>query len=252
MFNKQQNAFTLIELSIVLVIIGLIIGGVLAGRALIQQAEIRASVSQFQQLETAYRTFQTKYNCIIGDCDNATDFLGMNYVVAGPGCPPSGGVGNGNGNGDGFIDNGGYGGNWSCESVQAVNSLYRANFLPTKLISPCRANNTGYYKAINDSCGYFYKDDLYSQVTAIRTNSITLATFTVGNSLAGAALSPVQSRLIDEKIDDGKPFTGKFKAMSAALYSGGGIVANSCATSGISGVYNTNEDYTCRAIYYIK
>ena len=106
--NSYRSAFTLVEISIVLVIIGLLVGGILAGRTLIQQAEIRAAVSQLQKFESAYRTFEVKYGCIMGDCPNATDFFGMNYVVWGAGCPPSGGAGNGNGNGDGFIDNGGY------------------------------------------------------------------------------------------------------------------------------------------------
>ena len=247
--DKKQTAFTLIELSIVLVIIGLIVGGILAGKALIQQAEIRSAASQLQKMETAYRTFQVKYGCIMGDCANATEFFGNNFIVIAAGCPPSGGAGNGNGNGDGFIDNAGYGGIWWCEPTQALRSLYLANFLPTHIISPCRPGNSVYFKAMNDSCGYFYKDDLYSGVTPIRINSINLATFTSGGSVNAAALSPVQARLIDEKIDDGKPATGKFRGLNAALASGGAIVANSCQTSG---AYNLNEDYTCRALYYFK
>ncbi len=243
------HGFTLIELSIVLVIIGLIVGGIMAGKALIQQAEIRSAASQLQKLETSYRTFQVKYNCIIGDCANATEFFGNNFIVVGAGCPPAGGAGNGNGNGDGFIDNAGYGGTWFCEPTQALRSLYLANFLPTQIISPCRPGNTVYFQSINDSCGYFYKDDLYSAVTPMKINSINLATFTLGGSVNAAALSPVQARLIDEKIDDGKPATGKFRGLDSQLPSDGGIVANSCETSG---VYNLNEDYTCRALYYLK
>ena len=230
----SRHGFTLIELSLVLVIIGLLVGGVLAGKALIQQAEIRAAASQLQKFETSYRTFQVKYGCIMGDCANATEFFGDNYVVVAAGCPPSGGAGNGNGDGDGLISWSGYSGgaNWFCESTQALKSLELSNFLPTKIISPCRLGNPTYFKAINDSCGYFYKDDLYSGVTPIKTNSINLATFTSGNTLNSSALSPVQARLIDEKIDDGQPATGKFRGLNAALASGGAIVANSCQTSG--------------------
>ena len=248
---KQQIGFTLIELSIVLVIIGLIVGGIMTGKVLIQQAEIRVAASQLQKMETAYRTFQTKYNCIIGDCLNATDFFGMNYIVVSAGCPPSGGAGNGNGNGDGLTDNSSgliNNGTWTCEPVQAAKSLQLSNLLPTSLTTPCASAPT-YFKGINDSCAYFFKDDLYLQGTPINTNSITWAKFSTGGQLHSSALSPMQARLIDEKIDDGKPATGKFRGLDASLPSGGGIVANSCFTTGI---YNTNEDNTCRSLYYFK
>ena len=71
----------------------------------------------------------------------------------------------------------------------------------------------------------------------------------IGTGLSGATLSPVQARLIDEKLDDGKATTGKFKGLDASLPSGGGIAVNSCVTSG---AYNLNEDFTCRALYYFK
>ena len=66
--------FTLIEMSIVLVIIGLIVGGVLVGRDLIKAAEIRAQVSQIQKFRTATNSFKLKYGYLPGDIPN-TDVL---------------------------------------------------------------------------------------------------------------------------------------------------------------------------------
>src|SRR5579884_85366 len=69
--NKSpQNVltgFTLIELSIVLVIIGLIIAGILTGRDLIDAAAQRAQITQIERYNTAVRTFQNKYGYIPGD-----------------------------------------------------------------------------------------------------------------------------------------------------------------------------------------
>jgi prepilin-type N-terminal cleavage/methylation domain-containing protein len=73
---KYKNpGFTLIELSIVLVIIGLLAGGILIGRDLIREAELRSQIRQFQEYELAYRTFQTKYDCLPGDCARAQELF---------------------------------------------------------------------------------------------------------------------------------------------------------------------------------
>lgn len=70
------SGFTLIELSIVLVIIGLIVGGILTGQDLINAASIRAQISQIEKYQTAVRTFQNKYGNLPGDIPNpqATNF----------------------------------------------------------------------------------------------------------------------------------------------------------------------------------
>ena len=59
--SPLKTGFTLIEMSIVLVIIGLIIGGVLVGRDLISAATVRAEISQIEKYKTVTRTFEEKY-----------------------------------------------------------------------------------------------------------------------------------------------------------------------------------------------
>ena len=67
--SKTTNGpgFTLVELSIVLVIIGLIIGGVLVGRDLITAATVRAQIAQIEKYQTAVNTFRGKYGYLPGD-----------------------------------------------------------------------------------------------------------------------------------------------------------------------------------------
>src|SRR3982751_930235 len=70
--GEAEKGFTLIELSIVLVIIGLIVGGVLVGQDLIRAAEVRATISQIEKYNTAVNTFRGKYNALPGDLNAST------------------------------------------------------------------------------------------------------------------------------------------------------------------------------------
>jgi prepilin-type N-terminal cleavage/methylation domain-containing protein len=70
-----QRGFSLIELAIVLLIIGLITASVLFGRVLIRSAEIRGMHAEHVGLVTAVQAFRAKYGCIPGDCAFATDFF---------------------------------------------------------------------------------------------------------------------------------------------------------------------------------
>lgn len=66
-YSKTKKGFTLLELSIVMVIIGLIVGGVLVGRDLIKATELRATIRQVDKLSASVNTFRTKFNALPGD-----------------------------------------------------------------------------------------------------------------------------------------------------------------------------------------
>jgi len=72
--NKKISGFTLIEMSIVLVVIGLIIGGVLSGRALIDTARKQAFLAQIEGYRVAVPAFEMKYDALPGDMTNATSY----------------------------------------------------------------------------------------------------------------------------------------------------------------------------------
>jgi prepilin-type N-terminal cleavage/methylation domain-containing protein len=65
----QHRGFTLIEISIVLVIIGLVVGGVFVGRDLIKAAEIRSTIAELEKMNAAMHTFRLKYNGLPGDLE---------------------------------------------------------------------------------------------------------------------------------------------------------------------------------------
>lgn len=72
----MRNGFSLVELSIVLVILGLLAGGILAGQSLIRASELRSSVADFQRYQAAVYGFRDKYRHLPGDINNATAFWG--------------------------------------------------------------------------------------------------------------------------------------------------------------------------------
>ncbi len=99
----MRKGFSLVELSIVLVILGLLVGGILAGRSLIRASELRAISTEYQRLLTSTQAFRDKYLALPGDITNATRFWGT--ATHCPGSPTQGSTDAStcNGNGDGRI-----------------------------------------------------------------------------------------------------------------------------------------------------
>lgn len=85
---QRQNGFTLVEIAIVLVIIGLLLGGVLKGQGLIDSAKVKNIIQQSNSLTAAVNAYQDKFRALPGDDVQATSHV--------PGATS-------NGNGDGQI-----------------------------------------------------------------------------------------------------------------------------------------------------
>ena len=65
--KRRQSGFTLIEIAIVLVIIGLLLGGILKGQELITQGRIRNVANDFQSMTAAINLYQDRYRALPGD-----------------------------------------------------------------------------------------------------------------------------------------------------------------------------------------
>lgn len=70
----MKNGFSLVELSIVLVILGLLVGGILAGKSLIHASELRKVTSDITRYRTAAYAFRDRYFQLPGDMNNAANF----------------------------------------------------------------------------------------------------------------------------------------------------------------------------------
>ena len=107
MYNApRRRAFSLVELSIVLVILGLLVGGVLSGQSLIRASQLRAVTSEYTRYKTAVGTFRDKYFAIPGDMTTATSFWGTSANCPGTFAQGSTTTATCNGDGDGVLNQG--------------------------------------------------------------------------------------------------------------------------------------------------
>lgn len=193
--KSAQSGFTLVELSIVLVIIGLIIGGVLTGQALIQAAKVRAQLTQIEQLDTAMNAFRSKFDCLPGDCLASSGVVGAS------------------GNGDGLVN---YSATWSetLESARvwqqmAAQNMIAGNYTPGPNFTPAQLG-----EAKLGTGGRILIGSSATGETA-NTNFYVLATF-ASNLNTGVLIPADAARSIDSKRDDGLPATGSTRGITTA------------------------------------
>jgi prepilin-type N-terminal cleavage/methylation domain-containing protein len=230
---KHRSGYTLIELSIVLVIIGLIVGGVLVGQDLIKAAEVRAQISQIEHYQTAANTFRLKYGALPGDIaePNASAF----------GFKPRGIV-PGSGDGNEIIE-GRYGpgadtynGISACggETVMFWADLATANLIEGRFDSadpnwqfsafPVPVSNVPLYlptaKIGNGNYVYVWSGGVEATQSITDNNGINYYGLSAVTELqaqnptpSNMALSAVQAFAIDSKMDDGVPQSGNVMAM---------------------------------------
>ena len=220
--TSPKHGFTLVELSIVLVILGLLVGGVLTGQSLIRAAELRAVATESSRFTTATYTFRDKYFALPGDMPNATAYWGRaaatgDCVTNSSAAVSTAGVCDGNGNGAlssagagqysevfqywtqlakaGLIE-GTYTG--MAGSGGVIHGIAGTNIPKSKLANAAWGNNylASYGGTANDFGGTYNNYYIFGAPYA---NSMPYN----GILDAGEAYN------IDVKTDDGKPATGK-------------------------------------------
>jgi prepilin-type N-terminal cleavage/methylation domain-containing protein len=206
---RIQNGFTLIEIAIVLVIIGLLLGGILKGQELITSARVRNLISQQDGVKAAYFGFLDRYRALPGDYDQAT----VNIAgISSANCT-------GNGNGNGRIENNAGGtGVTATEQILAWEHLSKAGFINGSYTcnpaeSTATTPNNPYAQRLQLEWDNSYADP--ASTVPARHNLKT-----------GAQIPSDILAEVDRKIDDGNATGGVFRFSGYA----GGLPAGPDAT----------------------
>jgi prepilin-type N-terminal cleavage/methylation domain-containing protein len=225
MQNTQRHAFSLVELSIVLVILGLLVGGVLSGQSLIRAAQLRAVSTEYARYTTAAQSFRDKYFAIPGDMANATAFWGY---TGGTGCTNSSGTaattpGTCDGNGNGIIDNAPATAGQSGEVFQFWRQLAFAGLIEGTYSGINTGANNASTLSVNVPASKLPTGGWSVRNLGSLTGNTVLYDGTYGNTFeyggttgAGSTnvpiLKPEELWNIDTKFDDGKPASGSLIA----------------------------------------
>ncbi len=215
---KKNKGFSLVELAIVLVIIGLITGGILTGQELIRSSELANFSMTVNKFRVAVSTFKLKYNSLPGDLNNAFAYwpsAGCTNAVTTfdnqSGC---------NGNANGQINISGSAGG-VLESYRYWHHLSLSGIIPGNFIGTGIGGNN----SLTDSAGVNTPKLPINGVCFLSSygGNITSGTsryygfypnlWDVGDASTsgrcyGNFLTPAEAQSVDAKVDDGKPGIG--------------------------------------------
>ena len=216
---KQQSGFTLIEIAIVLVIIGLLLGGVLQGQQLIENSRVRAAINDFEGIPAALFSYQDRYGRLPGD-DGPTATLTARGAAWAPG-----GTTITAGNLNGIIDvtaanafNGG------GELAPMFQMLRAAGFIPGNPATTAAAALP--QNAFGGLTGF-------TNAAVMGTAPNTLQ----GNKICMSNVPGTAAIALDTQLDDGDGRTGRFRGTLGA-----GVTAPAAAVLGAA--YTEDAFYT--------
>jgi prepilin-type N-terminal cleavage/methylation domain-containing protein len=212
--KQNQSGFTLIEIAIVLVIIGLLLGGVLKGQELINSAKVKNLATDFRNTPLFIYGYQDKYRSLPGDDKDALNHLGAPVTALA--------VTAGQTLGNGIIE-----GPWlptalTDETLLFWQHIRVANFAPGATALPTSTANIAAFLPTNASGGTIgLQSGSTPSITGLSGTYILCSTAILGKFV----------KQLDITIDDGVSTTGSMRATKSTVTGTAAVAADAVATS---------------------
>ncbi|HSN20312.1 MAG TPA: prepilin-type N-terminal cleavage/methylation domain-containing protein [Usitatibacter sp.] len=201
--KSQQSGFTLVEIAIVLVIIGLLLGGILKGQELINSAKVKNLANDFRVIPTYIYAYQDKFKALPGDDANVVAHIGSACDGA-TNCKP--------GNGNGVID-----GNWNAAGGATEASQFWSHVRLANLAAGPTVVSDAAYDPTNAVGGRL---GITSATTAQTVAGISGTYIVCSGSILGKF-----AKQLDIQMDDGNTATGSMRTVADNTASAGTAVA---------------------------
>jgi prepilin-type N-terminal cleavage/methylation domain-containing protein len=190
---NKQSGFTLVEIAIVLVIIGLLLGGVLKGQELINSAKVKNFANDFRQIPLFIYGYQDKYRALPGDDAGVTGAATGRFGAAGTPCaPPADGKCR---TGNGVID-----GVYNATSVADESFVFWQHVRLSGLAAGSTATTDSAYPPTNADGGRI------GIQSAIPITGMTGSYFVCSDGIQGKF-----AKQLDTTMDDGNTATGSMR-----------------------------------------
>ena len=219
--KQSQRGFTLVEIAVVLVIIGLLLGGVLKGQELINSARVKALSQDFRNVPTLLYAYQDKYRSLPGDDKNASTNVDTTAL---------------NGDGNGRLE-----GDWNTSSADDEACKFWQHLRLAGLLAGSDALTAGGTCAIqpqNASGGTMGIETAYSGHSAFIAGM-------KGVYLCSDGIQGRYVRQLDQTMDNGDSATG---SMRAAAYASGGLPARGATAVATSALVDSDPYVDCLEI----